>query len=51
MFLVCPNCGFSFGLFTDETDEKILEELMTCPCGCVMEETNTLHAVNKTSEE
>lgn len=46
MFLRCPKCGFSFGLFTDETDEEILKELMTCPCGCMMEETDSLLAVN-----
>ena len=51
MFLRCPKCGFSFGLFTDETDKKILKELMTCPCGCMMEETDLLHAVNEPPKE
>lgn len=44
MNLICPNCGFAFGIGfpDDETDENI-KEIMTCPCGCMMEQTDTLH--------
>lgn len=45
MFLRCPNCGFSFGLFINEEDDNILTELKTCPCGTLMEETDALYSV------
>ena len=51
MFLRCPKCGFSFGLFTDEEDAEIITELKTCPCGSMMEETDSLHAVDEPPKE
>lgn len=46
-YLKCPKCGFAFGMFIDEKDltEEEIKDLMTCPCGTMMEETETLIAV------
>lgn len=45
MYLKCPVCGFSFGVFTtaDITEEE-KEEIMSCPCGAMCEEVEELYA-------
>lgn len=43
MNLKCPNCGFSFGAgFDDDEPEEIKREIMTCPCGTMMEQVEKL---------
>ena len=43
--LKCSNCGFAFRLDTTATDEEELKELMTCPCGTLMEKTDELEPI------
>lgn len=51
MNLVCPNCGFAFGFWgPDDIPEDELTEIKTCPCGTLMEETETLYG-NQVKEE
>lgn len=43
MNLKCPRCGFSFGIaMPHDEPEESKRELMTCPCGVMMEEMETL---------
>jgi len=51
MYLLCPNCGFAFGFWgPDDIQEDELTEIKTCPCGTLMEETETLYG-NQVKEE
>lgn len=51
MFLKCPKCGFSFGIFwPEDLSEEEITDLKTCPCGALMEETEELYA-NVLSED
>lgn len=44
MNLVCPNCGFAFGIaMPDDEPEENVREIMTCPCGAMMIKTERLH--------
>lgn len=45
--LKCPNCGFAMGMIVDDDEltEADIIDLMTCPCGTLMEETETLEAI------
>ena len=45
MNLKCPNCGFAFRLDTRTKDKEELKELMTCPCGTLMENTDELEPI------
>lgn len=46
MNLKCPNCGFAFGAdFPDDETEENIKEIKTCPCGCLMEETEHLEGI------
>lgn len=39
MKLKCPNCEFEFSIeWTGEISAEDKEEIMTCPCGCRMDE-------------
>lgn len=41
--LYCPVCGFSFGAgVPDNISAEELTEVMTCPCGQLMEEVDEL---------
>lgn len=44
MNLRCPNCGFAFGVICpDDISKDELQEIMTCPCGTMMEKTGALY--------
>ena len=37
--LKCPKCGFSFGIgYPDDLTKEEEMELMTCPCGTIMDD-------------
>lgn len=42
--LVCPKCGFAFGVMCPDTvPDDELKEIMTCPCGEMMVKTGALY--------
>ena len=46
MNLLCPKCGFAFGVgFPDDEPEENVTEIMTCPCGSMMEQVDSLYEV------
>ena len=39
--LKCPSCGFAFQAdIPDDMSTEDVEEIKTCPCGCMMTEVN-----------